>query len=120
MIQTKVFLHGQHNYSLITGPTGPLVCAFLSKFLYPINMFADTQPVMSTFTKYYYEISDSGQGHTVYSANLWYAILDNPHSFLRNISLGVLLSQIGLYFCSHLANGYTPSSYYACSTIAGA
>ncbi|KAH9484100.1 Dol-P-Man:Man(5)GlcNAc(2)-PP-Dol alpha-1,3-mannosyltransferase [Psilocybe cubensis] len=25
MIQTKVFLQGQHNYSLITGPTGPLV-----------------------------------------------------------------------------------------------
>jgi len=25
MIQTKIFLHGQHNYSLITGPTGPLV-----------------------------------------------------------------------------------------------
>ena len=53
MIQTKVFLHGQHNYSLITGPTGPLVCAFLSKFLYFINMYADTQPAMSTFTKYY-------------------------------------------------------------------
>lgn len=25
MIQTKVFLSGEHNYSRITGPTGPLV-----------------------------------------------------------------------------------------------
>lgn len=25
MVQTETFLKGQHNYSMITGPTGPLV-----------------------------------------------------------------------------------------------
>ncbi|PPQ67648.1 LOW QUALITY PROTEIN: hypothetical protein CVT25_012676 [Psilocybe cyanescens] len=32
MIQTKVFLQGQYNYSLITGPTGPLVFVFFWSF----------------------------------------------------------------------------------------
>lgn len=52
MIQTKIFLHGQHNYSLITGPTGPLVYGFPLKALDFINRHADTPLDTSTFTKY--------------------------------------------------------------------
>ncbi|KAF8911176.1 dolichyl-P-Man:Man(5)GlcNAc(2)-PP-dolichyl mannosyltransferase [Gymnopilus junonius] len=41
MIQTKAFLHGQHNYSLITGPTGPLVYPAghvrIHQFLYDVT-----------------------------------------------------------------------------------
>ncbi|KDR81851.1 hypothetical protein GALMADRAFT_264132 [Galerina marginata CBS 339.88] len=41
MIQTKVFLQGQHNYSLITGPTGPLVYPAghvrIHQFLYDVT-----------------------------------------------------------------------------------
>ncbi|KIM49483.1 glycosyltransferase family 58 protein [Hebeloma cylindrosporum] len=41
MVQTKVFLQGQHNYSMITGPTGPLVYPAghvrIHQFLYDIT-----------------------------------------------------------------------------------
>ncbi|KJA27515.1 hypothetical protein HYPSUDRAFT_131393 [Hypholoma sublateritium FD-334 SS-4] len=57
MIQTKVFLHGQHNYSLITGPTGPLV--------YPAGHVH--------IHKILYELTDSGRD--IYFAQHIYGLL---------------------------------------------
>ena len=38
MVQTKVFLQGQHNYSMITGPTGPLVYVAFHASMIPTNL----------------------------------------------------------------------------------
>ena len=55
MIQTKLFLQGEHNYSRITGPTGPLV--YVDSLLLHVvsqttTLITDILPVMFEYTSF--------------------------------------------------------------------
>lgn len=119
MIQVKVFINGEHDYSKLTGPTGPLVWVRLSVFLkLPERRVIDIQPVTFIFT------NGSTAWPTLGRAFCWRNVSMVLFTYWRwsppfRSTVQQEVCPTGCFYSSHLASGYTRYSSSDCSMTAG-
>lgn len=98
MIQTKVFLNGEHNYTMITGPTGPLVHVYLSSASSLVYSHASSRQVScwtcpdSSASVFDYGL---GQKHQNSAAHIRGPVPTQPGALLRNLSVCGQHTQLG-------------------------
>jgi alpha-1,3-mannosyltransferase len=62
MVQTELYIKGQHNYSLITGPTGPLVYVCHPSYIQTKTQCASRYPAGHVrIHEYLYRFTDAGR-----------------------------------------------------------
>ena len=98
MVQTKVFLNGEHNYTMITGPTGPLVCVYLLSACSLVYSYASFRQVSCrtcphpSVSLFNYERRKKHQNSATHVRR---ALPTQPRALLRNLSVCGQHAQLG-------------------------